>query len=202
MEDTILNAQDKRCTLEYSVFLDIREKLSHSVSRIQSTANIISYLDVLNSFACVAFEYDYVKPTMTENGKISVINARHPVVEKMTSQSFVPNDILLDNSDNNLLLITGPNMSGKSTYMRQTGLIVLMAHIGSFVPAESAEITVVDRIFTRVGASDDLSSGQSTFMVEMNELANILNNATDKSLLDVYKRQVIYSTHMKYHMPL
>ena len=183
MEDAILNAHDKRCQLEYAVFSQIRDELAKCISRIQTTANVISYIDVLNSLAGVANEFDYVKPKMTEDGVINIKNGRHPVVEKMTGQSFVPNDILLDNNKSNLLLITGPNMSGKSTYMRQAGLIVLMAHLGSFVPAESAQITIVDRIFTRVGASDDLSSGQSTFMVEMNELANILNNATSKSLL-------------------
>jgi len=182
MEDTILNSHERLCVKEYSIFLDIRNKLSGSIARIQKTASAIAFIDVLQSLAKVAYDNGYVMPKMSTNGKLQIKNGRHPVVEKM-SNSFVPNDIVLDHSKNNLLLITGPNMAGKSTYMRQVGIIVLMAHIGSFVPADSANITLVDRIFTRVGASDDLSSGQSTFMVEMNELANILNNATKDSLL-------------------
>jgi len=137
----------------------------------------------MQSFAHVACEYDYVRPVITDNGILNIRESRHPVVEKMLKEGFVSNDIYLDKKEKRLLLITGPNMAGKSTYIRQTGLIVLMAHIGCFVPAKHAEICLTDRIFTRVGASDDLAAGESTFMVEMNELAYILNNATDKSLL-------------------
>ena len=183
MEDTILGAEEKRNALEYEVFLRIRDTLGDNVARIQSCAARIALLDVMQSFACVAYENAYVRPQMAEDGVLDIKNGRHPVVESIRKQEFVPNDALLDEGEQNMLLITGPNMAGKSTYMRQVGLIVLMAHIGCFVPATSAHICMVDRIFTRVGASDDLASGQSTFMVEMNELANILNNATPKSLL-------------------
>ena len=183
MEDTILGAEEKRKTLEYEAFLKIRSILGNNIVRIQACAARIALLDVLQSFACVAYENAYVRPEMTDDGILDIRNGRHPVVESIRRQEFVPNDAFLDNDKSNMLLITGPNMAGKSTYMRQAGLIVLMAHIGCFVPATSAHICLVDRIFTRVGASDDLASGQSTFMVEMNELANILNNATPKSLL-------------------
>lgn len=183
MEDTILGAEEKRKTLEYEAFLKIRNTLGENVARIQACAARIALLDVLQSFACVAYENAYARPEMADDGILDIRNGRHPVVESIRRQEFVPNDALLDNEKNNMLLITGPNMAGKSTYMRQVGLIVLMAHIGCFVPAASAHICLVDRIFTRVGASDDLASGQSTFMVEMNELANILNNATERSLL-------------------
>jgi DNA mismatch repair protein MutS len=183
MEDTILNAEEKRCSLEYGVFLELRATLEASVPRIQQTAQAIAMLDVLQSFASVAYEYNYVRPQVGDNGKIYIKDGRHPVIEKITKGNFVPNDVQLDRKENNLLLITGPNMAGKSTYMRQTGLIVIMAHIGSFVPASIARICLVDRVFTRVGASDDLASGQSTFMVEMNELAAILQNATKDSLI-------------------
>ena len=184
MEDSILNAEERQCAKEYAVFGEIRLTLEGAISRIQKSAVAIAAIDVLQSFAAVAYEYNYVMPDMTTDGKILIQDGRHPVVEKMSRQaSFVPNDVKLDLQKNNMLLITGPNMAGKSTYMRQVGLIVLMAHIGSFVPAQAASICLVDRIFTRVGASDDLASGQSTFMVEMNELANILNHATQNSLI-------------------
>ncbi|MEA4852672.1 MAG: DNA mismatch repair protein MutS [Christensenella sp.] len=183
MEETILGAQEKRNALEYQLFLEIREKLAGAIERMQHCATRIALLDVMQSFASVAYENGYVRPNMSENGTISIKNGRHPVVESLLKNEFVPNDALLDNGNDAMLLITGPNMAGKSTYMRQVGLIVLMAHMGCFVPAESAEICLVDRVFTRVGASDNLASGQSTFMVEMNELANILNNATSRSLL-------------------
>ncbi len=183
IEDSVLNAQDRLNKLEYELFLSIREKLTVYIERLQNNASAIACCDVIYSFAQAAYDNGYVKPTVTENGVIDIKGGRHPVVEKSAGMQFVPNDVYLDNTDSRLLLITGPNMAGKSTYMRQTGLIVLMAHMGSFVPASSASICIVDRVFTRVGASDDLASGQSTFMVEMNELAGILNNATEKSLL-------------------
>ncbi|MEG0251782.1 MAG: DNA mismatch repair protein MutS, partial [Christensenellaceae bacterium] len=183
MEDTILGAEEKRCSVEYEVFLKIRDILGKNVSRMQSCALAVATLDVMQSYAFVAYENNYIRPAMVRDGRIEIEQGRHPVVESLVKQGFVPNDALLDCSQNNLLLITGPNMAGKSTYMRQVGLITLMAHIGCFVPAKKATICLVDRIFTRVGASDDLASGQSTFMVEMNELANILNNATPDSLL-------------------
>ncbi len=182
MEETILNAETKRGAMEYEVFCKIRGVLANAITRIQGCAQAVATLDVLRSFAQVAYEYDYVCPEITEDGAIEIQDGRHPVVEKLT-KAFVPNDAMLDQSTHNMLLITGPNMAGKSTYMRQVGLITLLAHVGCFVPASSAKICMVDRIFTRVGASDDLASGQSTFMVEMNELANILNFATSKSLL-------------------
>ncbi len=183
MEETILNAEEKLCNLEYGIFLEIRSQLSETVPRIQQTAQAVAMLDVLQSLAAVAYEFGYTRPQIISSGKIYLKDARHPVIEKVMKQSFVPNDVQLDMKENNLLLITGPNMAGKSTYMRQVGLIVIMAHIGSFVPASIARICLVDRIFTRVGASDDLASGQSTFMVEMNELASILRSATKNSLI-------------------
>lgn len=183
MEETILNAEEKLCHLEYGIFLEIRTHLEKSVPRIQKTAHAVAMLDVLQSLGSVAYEFGYNRPQILKNGKIYLKDGRHPVIEKIMKQNFVPNDVTLDMKENNLLLITGPNMAGKSTYMRQVGLIAIMAHIGSFVPASIARISLLDRIFTRVGASDDLASGQSTFMVEMNELANILNNATENSLI-------------------
>ncbi len=184
MEDKILNAEERLIKLEYRLFSEIRQKLSDNVSRILSTAEALSALDVLQSFSYVSEHNGYCRPAINNKGFIRVRGGRHPVVEKMMdSGSFIPNDINLDNKNNLISIITGPNMAGKSTYMRSAALIVLMAHTGCFVPADSADISLVDRIFTRVGASDDLSSGQSTFMVEMNEVANILNNATEKSLL-------------------
>lgn len=184
LEDIILGAEDKLFSLEYDLFCEIRDTIALEVKRIQQTAKAIAKLDVYASLALVAEQNNYGKPEMNTNGCITIKNGRHPVVEKMISYGmFVANDTLLDNKNNRVSIITGPNMAGKSTYMRQTALIVLMAQIGSFVPADSAKIGIVDRIFTRVGASDDLASGQSTFMVEMTEVANILRNATKNSLL-------------------
>ena len=184
LEDTILNAEDKLFSLEYDLFCEIRDKLAENVKRIQQTAHIIAMLDALCSMAYISETNRYSRPKINTKGVIDIKAGRHPVIEKMISDGmFISNDTYLDNKENRISIITGPNMAGKSTYMRQTALIVLMAQIGCFVPAESANIGVCDRIFTRVGASDDLASGQSTFMVEMAEVANILRNATDKSLL-------------------
>ena len=184
MEDTILNAEDKLFALEYELFCTIRDKISEEIERIQKTAKAIAVLDTLTSFALVSEQNRYVRPKLNEKGIINIKEGRHPVVEKMiVNDMFINNDTYLDNNKHCVSIITGPNMAGKSTYMRQTALIVLMAQIGCFVPASSANIGIVDRIFTRVGASDDLASGQSTFMVEMNEVANILRNATSNSLL-------------------
>lgn len=184
LEDTILGAEDRLTSLEYELFRQIRQNIADSVSRIQKTARAIAQIDVFASLALVASQNNYCKPKINESGIIDIKNGRHPVVEKMiTNDMFIENDTYLDGNKNRISIITGPNMAGKSTYMRQTALIVLMAQIGSFVPAQTANIGIVDRIFTRVGASDDLASGQSTFMVEMNEVANILRNATSKSLL-------------------
>ena len=184
LEDTILGAEDRLTSLEYELFRDVRKQISDNVSRIQKTARAIAQIDVFASLALVASQNNYCKPKINESGIIDIKNGRHPVVEKMiTNDMFIENDTYLDQHKNRISIITGPNMAGKSTYMRQTALIVLMAQIGSFVPAQTANIGIVDRIFTRVGASDDLARGQSTFMVEMNEVANILRNATAKSLL-------------------
>ncbi len=184
MEEAILGADEKGVQLEYRLFCEIREKLSKEIRRIQKTARALAQLDVLQSLATVASENSYVKPEITSGEKLEIIDGRHPVVEiTLPNEQFVPNDTLLNQDDNRVVIITGPNMAGKSTYMRQVALITLMAHIGSFVPASKATISITDRIFTRVGASDDLSSGQSTFMVEMTEVANILHNATPRSLL-------------------
>ena len=184
LEDMILGAEDKLFALEYDLFCQVREELAAQIPRIQETAKAIAQLDVYASLSVVAQRNNYVRPTVNTKGVIDIKNGRHPVVEKMMNNDmFIANDTYLDNGSKRVSVITGPNMAGKSTYMRQTALIVLMAQIGSFVPAEKAKIGVVDRIFTRVGASDDLASGQSTFMVEMTEVANILRNATAKSLL-------------------
>ncbi len=184
LEDIILGAEDKLFSLEYDLFCEVRDQIALEVKRIQQTAKAIAKIDVFASLALVAEQNNYNRPEMNTNGSIHIKNGRHPVVERMISHDmFVANDTLLDNKQNRVSIITGPNMAGKSTYMRQTALIVLMAQIGSFVPAASAQISIVDRIFTRVGASDDLASGQSTFMVEMTEVANILRNATKNSLL-------------------
>ena len=184
LEDTILNAEDKLSTLEYDLFCKIRDTIGAEIERIQKTAKAIARLDVFASLSLVAERYHYVRPEINEKGLIHIKEGRHPVVEQvMGNDMFVTNDTYLDNNSHLIAVITGPNMAGKSTYMRQTALIVLLAQLGSFVPAKSAKIGLVDRIFTRVGASDDLASGQSTFMVEMNEVANILRNATPKSLL-------------------
>ncbi|OLA62633.1 MAG: DNA mismatch repair protein MutS [Roseburia sp. CAG:10041_57] len=184
LEDTILNAEDKLNTLEYDVFCKVRDDIAKELERIQKTAKAVARLDVFASLSVVAEQNHYVRPVLNEKGVIDIKDGRHPVVEKMIDHDmFVANDTYLNNSNHCIAVITGPNMAGKSTYMRQSALIVLMAQLGSFVPAKSANIGIVDRIFTRVGASDDLASGQSTFMVEMNEVANILRNATSKSLL-------------------
>ncbi|MCH5303892.1 MAG: DNA mismatch repair protein MutS, partial [Ruminococcus sp.] len=184
VEGRILGAKDKAVALEYQIFDDIRKKVASQLERIQSTATAISTLDVLNSLANVASDNRYVRPDVNLSDNIILKDSRHPVVEQLLKGApFVPNDVYLNCQANRVAIITGPNMAGKSTYMRQVALIVLMAQIGSFVPASSAEVGVVDSIFTRVGASDDLASGQSTFMVEMSEVANIVTNATSKSLL-------------------
>ena len=184
LEDTILGSEDRLVNLEYELFRHIRDEIARNVARIQKTAKAVAKLDVFVSLAVVASQNNYCKPRINESGIIDIKNGRHPVVEKMiTNDLFIDNDTYLDNHSHRVSIITGPNMAGKSTYMRQSALIVLMAQIGSFVPATSANIGIVDRIFTRVGASDDLASGQSTFMVEMNEVANILRNATSNSLL-------------------
>lgn len=184
LEDIILGAEDKLFSLEYELFNQIRERITEEVVRIQNTAKQIATIDVFTSLAFVAEHNNYIKPKINEKGLIDIKDGRHPVVELMiTNDMFVANDTFLDNGEKRISIITGPNMAGKSTYMRQTALIVLMAQIGSFVPATAADIGICDRIFTRVGASDDLSTGQSTFMVEMTEVANIIRNATPKSLL-------------------
>ncbi|HHX63186.1 MAG TPA: DNA mismatch repair protein MutS [Epulopiscium sp.] len=184
VEDKVLKADDKIVVVEYNLFVEIRNIIASNIERIQQSARDVADLDTLLSLALVAEEQHFVKPTITEEDGINIKNGRHPVVEKMMkSNAFISNDTILDEADNQLVVITGPNMSGKSTYMRQVALIVLMAQIGSFIPADQAEIGIVDRIFTRVGASDDLASGQSTFMVEMTEVSNILHHATKKSLL-------------------
>ena len=184
LEDTILGAEDRLCSLEYNLFCQIRDTIYDNIGRVQSAAQIIAKTDMFSSLALVAEQNNYVRPVISKKGGIEIKNGRHPVVEKMISNGlFVANDTYLDNDKHRVAVITGPNMAGKSTYMRQTALIVLMAQMGSFVPADSANIGIVDRIFTRVGASDDLASGQSTFMVEMTEVANILRNATKNSLI-------------------
>ncbi len=184
LEDTILNAEDKLNGLEYDIFCAVRDKIAEAMERIQQTAQALACLDVYASLATVAEQNHYIRPSLNEDGIIEIKDGRHPVVEQsLSGNGFIPNDTYLDNGQHMIAVITGPNMAGKSTYMRQTALIVLLAQIGSFVPAGSANIGIVDRIFTRVGASDDLASGQSTFMVEMSEVANILRNATAKSLL-------------------
>ncbi len=184
LENMILGAEEKLYALEYDLFCKVRDQIGAQVVRIQKTAKVIARLDVFASFSLVSERNNYVRPKINEKGLIDIKNGRHPVVERMIQNDmFVANDTYLDNANNRVSIITGPNMAGKSTYMRQTALIVLMAQIGCFVPADSAKIGIVDRIFTRVGASDDLASGQSTFMVEMTEVANILRNATSNSLL-------------------
>lgn len=184
LEDTILGAEEKLFSLEYDLFAMVRDRIGAEVKRIQQTAKALAKIDVYTSLAYVAEHNHFVRPMINEKGVIDIKDGRHPVVEQMIpNDAFVPNDTYLDDKESRVSIITGPNMAGKSTYMRQTALIVLMAQMGSFVPAKSANIGIVDRIFTRVGASDDLASGQSTFMVEMNEVANILRNATKDSLL-------------------
>ena len=184
LEDSILGAEDRLNTIEYEFFKSVRDTIAGEVDRIQISAKAIATLDAIISLAVVSEKNHYVKPVINNRGVIDIKEGRHPVVEQMiNADQFISNDCYLDLDTNTIAIITGPNMAGKSTYMRQVALIVLMAQIGSFVPASEATIGVVDRIFTRVGASDDLSTGQSTFMVEMNEVANILHNATSKSLL-------------------
>ena len=184
LEDMILGAEDKLYALEYELYSEVRETIAAQVERIQKTAKAVAGLDVFASLALVAERNHYVRPKINEKGIIDIKEGRHPVVEKMIpNDMFISNDTYLDDKKNRISIITGPNMAGKSTYMRQTALIALMAQVGCFVPAQSANIGLSDRIFTRVGASDDLASGQSTFMVEMTEVANILRNATSKSLL-------------------
>ncbi len=182
MEEKLLGAQEKCIVLEYECFVSIRNTLADNIKRFQSAACTVGVIDVLRSFAAVSYSKNYSKPTMIENGDLQIIGGRHPVVESFVKSSFVKNDTSIT-QQGSIMILTGPNMAGKSTYMRQVALIVLMAHMGCFIPADSANICIVDKIFTRVGASDNLASGQSTFMVEMNEVANILNNATKNSLL-------------------
>lgn len=184
LSDVILGAEDKLFGMEYDEFCRLRDYLESQIVRVQKTAGQIALIDVLASLSYVAMRNNYVRPHINDNGVIEIHGGRHPVVEMMTmDDSFIPNDTYLDETANRIMIITGPNMAGKSTYMRQTALICLMAQLGSFVPADSADISVSDRIFTRVGASDDLAQGQSTFMVEMSEVANILRNATRNSLI-------------------
>ncbi len=184
LEEKVLGAEGQIIELEYKLFEEVRLKIAQEAVRIQAMAHLLATLDVLTALADVAHTHHYIRPQVTEGREIRIVDGRHPVLERLfTAESFIPNDTLLDGEENRLLIITGPNMAGKSTYMRQTALIVLLAQMGSFVPAREAAIGRVDRIFTRVGASDDLASGRSTFMVEMNETANIVNNATAKSLI-------------------
>jgi DNA mismatch repair protein MutS len=184
LENQILGAEEKVVNLEYNAFVQIRDEIAKNVKRLQKSANIVSTLDVLTSFATVAEDLNYCMPEVDDSGVLDIKGGRHPVIDKMLGTGvFVENDTYLDKEDNRLSIITGPNMAGKSTYMRQVALITLMAQVGSFVPASEAHIGVVDKIFTRVGASDDLSMGQSTFMVEMMEVATILKEATANSLV-------------------
>jgi DNA mismatch repair protein MutS len=183
-ENKILSAKEKIEQLEYYIFNKIREMIRAQLVDIQNTAHVLAVVDVLVSLAVAAFKYDYHKPGLNDRGEIKISDGRHPVVERLlTKEIFVPNNINLNSTDERLVIITGPNMAGKSTYMRQVALLVLMTQMGSFIPAKAASICPVDRIFTRVGASDDLATGQSTFMVEMNEVAQILKYATKNSLI-------------------
>lgn len=183
LENKILNAEEKLADIEYSLFQDIRKYASNQADKLRQLSKLIAEIDTIAAFANVSIKNNYCRPKMVENGVINIKEGRHPVVENKIKSSFVPNDFYLDNDDNRLLIITGPNMSGKSTYLRSSALIAVMAHCGCFVPADMAEIPLLDRIFTRVGASDNLSRGESTFMVEMVETANILKNATKNSLI-------------------
>ncbi len=183
LEGKILGAHDKSVQLEYQLFDEVRKQVAAQLIRVQKTAHAVAQLDVLTSFAQVSVDHGYTRPVVNLDGKIILKESRHPVVEALSDSPFVPNDVLLDKDENRVAIITGPNMAGKSTYMRQTALIVIMAQVGCFVPASYAEIGITDSIFTRVGASDDLTAGQSTFMVEMSEVADIIKNATNNSLL-------------------
>lgn len=184
IEEQILNAKEKIKDLEYSIFVQVRNRLYEDINRIQQVAKTIAFIDVINSLGKIAYQNNYCKPNITDKDTLCIVDGRHPVVESIIGEeNFVPNDTELNTSDSKIGIITGPNMAGKSTYMRQVSLITLLAHIGSFVPAQRADIPIVDRIFTRVGASDDLSQGQSTFMVEMTEVSHILKNATKDSLV-------------------
>lgn len=184
IEEKLLGASEKLCSLEYDIFLDIRNEVENHIDRLKTTAKIIAELDCISNLAFVALENDFIKPEINEYGETKIENGRHPVVEKVIPKGeFIPNDTIINKDDNQLLIITGPNMAGKSTYMRQVAIITLMCQIGSFVPASKANISVVDKIFTRIGASDDLAGGKSTFMVEMWEVSNILKNATENSLV-------------------
>ena len=181
-EDIILSAEEKIINLEYELFINIRDQVKKYIPKLQKIAKTISEIDVLQSFSFVSEKYNYIKPTLTIDHSLNLIDSRHPVVERVIKDEYVPNDIIMDN-DIYTLLITGPNMAGKSTYMRQLGIIVIMAQIGCFVPAKEAKIPVFDQIFTRIGASDDLVSGESTFMVEMKEATSAIKNATKSSLI-------------------
>ena len=184
IEEKLLGASEKLCSLEYDIFLDIRNEVENHIDRLKTTAKIIAELDCISNLAFVALENDFIKPEINEDGETKIENGRHPVVEKVIPKGeFIPNDTIINKDNNQLLIITGPNMAGKSTYMRQVAIITLMCQIGSFVPASKANISVVDKIFTRIGASDDLAGGKSTFMVEMWEVSNILKNATENSLV-------------------
>jgi len=184
IELKILGAEEKIVEMEFNIFQEIRQIIKKEINRIQKVSKLIAIIDVLNSFGQVAYKNNYVKPKLNNRGIIKIVEGRHPVVEEsIPNKLFVPNDTYLDNNKNMIQIITGPNMAGKSTYMRQVAIIVLMAQIGSFVPAKEADIGIVDRIFTRIGASDNLSQGESTFMVEMNEVSNIIKNATKNSLI-------------------
>ena len=181
-EDLILSAEEKIINLEYELFIEIRDKIKSYIPNLQKVAKTISEIDVLQSFALVSEKYNYVRPILTLDHSLKLINSRHPVVERVLKKEYVSNDIIMDNKTS-ILLITGPNMAGKSTYMRQLAIIIIMAQIGCFVPAQEAKLPVFDQIFTRIGASDDLVSGESTFMVEMTEATNAIINATQNSLI-------------------
>jgi len=184
MESKILGAEERSLNLEYEIFVSIRDRLKSNIERLQNTSKLISKIDVLTSFAQVAYDKDFVRPKLNEKGYIEIKEGRHPVIENVLRDNlFVPNDTYLDLENRMIQIITGPNMAGKSTYMRQVAIIVLLAQLGSFVPANYADVSIVDRIFTRIGAADNLSQGESTFMVEMNEVSNIVKSATENSLI-------------------
>ena len=183
LENKILSSKEDAIKLEELIFDNLKQQLLVNAGIMQQIATTVSKVDCIYSLSTTAVKNEYVKPILTTNKKLNIVNGRHPIVEKINKESFIANDCILNNTDQRTIILTGPNMAGKSTYMRQIALITLMAHIGSFVPADSAEICLVDRIFTRIGASDDLAVGQSTFMVEMIEVANILNFCTDNSLI-------------------